>query len=87
MSAISCQIWEWVAGAAALVLAAAGLYLRGRNTGRVDERQERDASVARQQTEARKTVREVENEINQTDDAGVIDRARRWVRKPRSGGS
>lgn len=81
------RIWGYIAGAAALIVAAAGLYLRGKSTGRADERQERDAAVAKQQTEARETVREVENEINQTDDAGVLDRASKWVRKPGSGGN
>jgi|GEM_PF-974761 len=50
------------------------------------ERQERDTAVAKQQTEARETVREVENEINQTDDAGILDRAAPWVRKPGASG-
>lgn len=86
MNVIFSKIWGWVAGAAALIVAAAGLYLRGRSTGRADERQERDTAVAKQQTEARETVREVENEINQTDDAGMLDRAAPWVRKPGAGG-
>jgi len=41
MNEIFSKIWGWVAGAAALIVAAAGLYLRGRSTGRADERQER----------------------------------------------
>ncbi len=80
------KVWGWVAGAAALVLAAAGLYLRGRSTGRADERQERDTAVAKQQTVARETVREVENETNSMDDAAVDADLSQWVRRDKTGG-
>ncbi len=45
MSALFGRIWGWIAGAAALIVVAAGFYLRGRSTGRADERQERDTAV------------------------------------------
>ena len=80
MNEIFSKIWGWIAGAAALIVAAAGFYLRGRSTGRADERQERDTAVAKQQTQARETVREIDDEVAQMDDAALRDRANTWVR-------
>ncbi|AHG63200.1 hypothetical protein [Advenella mimigardefordensis] len=77
------RIWGYIAGAAALIVAAAGLYLRGRSTGRSDERQERDAAVAKQQAQAQKITRKNANETNMaTDDAVDAELERDWMRKP-----
>lgn len=77
------KVWGWIAGAAALVLAAAGLYLRGRSTGRSDERQERAEKVAKQQTEAQQITRKNANETNMaTDDAVDAELERDWMRRP-----
>lgn len=82
MNAIFSKIWGWVAGAATLVLAAAGLYLRGRSTGRADERQEREVAVGKQQAQAQKITRKNENETNMaTDDAVDAELERDWMRK------
>ena len=71
MNEIFSKIWGWVAGAAALIVAAAGLYLRGRSTGRADERQERGGvAVGKQQAQAQEIARKNANETNMaTDDA------------------
>ena len=74
------KIWGYIAGAAALIVAAAGLYLRGRSTGRADERQERDAAVSKQQASAQQTKQEVNDEVAQMDDTALRERATRWVR-------
>lgn len=74
------RIWGYLAGAAALILAAAGLYLRGRSTGRADERQERETAVSQQQAGAQQTKQEVNDEVAQMDDAALRDRASKWVR-------
>jgi HAMP domain-containing protein len=80
MNAIFSKIWGWIAGAAALIMAAAGLYLRGRSTGRADERQERAEKIAQQQARAQQTKQEVNDEVAQMDDSTLRDRASRWVR-------
>ncbi len=74
------KVWGWIAGAAALILAAAGFYLRGRSTGRADERQERETAVSKQQADAQQTKQEVNDEVAQMDDVAVRERATRWVR-------
>lgn len=77
------KIWGWVAGAAALIVAAAGLYLRGRSTGRADERQEHSERVAKQQAEARQITRKNANETNMaTDNAVDAELERDWMRRP-----
>ncbi len=79
------RIWGWIAGAAALMMAAAGLYLRGRSTGRSEERAERDAAVAKQQTAAREVVRENEIETASMDDSAIDADLSQWVRRPGPG--
>lgn len=86
LNVIFSKIWGWVAGAAALVLAGAGLYLRGRSTGRAEERLERDIAVYQQQTKDRAVAKENEIETSLKSDsditAGLI---RDWVRNPEEG--
>lgn len=58
-----------LSSAAALILAATGLRLRGRSTNRSDERQEQETAINKQQTEAQETVREINDEVGKLDAA------------------
>ncbi|HBP30488.1 MAG TPA: hypothetical protein DD666_13860 [Advenella kashmirensis] len=80
MNSIFSKIWGSEAGAAVLILAAAGLYLRGKSTGPSDERQERETAINKQQTEARETVREIKDEVGKLGDSALREHASKWVR-------
>ena len=80
------ELYIWIGSILAGLALLLGTYFKGKATGAHQERQEQDAAVAKQQSEARAAVREVENEINRTNDAGILDRAAPWVRKPGAGG-
>jgi putative intracellular protease/amidase len=76
LAALMSQIWGYVAGAAALVAVAGGLYLRGRSAGKATERAENDAKRFDNMQEAR----HVENEIR----AAGPDTARERLRMRQS---
>lgn len=74
------QFKGWIIGAAVAFFGLIGVYLRGRSSGKAQERQDRATAVNKQQTEARQAVREIKDDLDKTDDAGLRDRASKWVR-------
>lgn len=72
----------WLAGAVVTVLAVAGVYLKGRSTGRTLERQEIEARVSEQAAQARQEARHVDETINSLDNDALIAAASKWVRNP-----
>ncbi|WP_225856688.1 hypothetical protein [Achromobacter xylosoxidans] len=64
----------------------AGVFYRGRATGRQAERQERNEQINEQAMKARQEVRNVENEVARMDDDAVANRLKSgWVRGPGQG--
>ncbi|WP_183012770.1 hypothetical protein [Achromobacter sp. UMC46] len=56
-------------------------YLRGRSSGRAVERQEYAARINEQADQARKEVRDVQDQTARMDDGAIADELRRdWVR-------
>ncbi|WP_241047423.1 hypothetical protein [Achromobacter xylosoxidans] len=87
MPAFVQRIWGYVVAALAAVAAVLLVYLRGRSTGRADERQERNEKINEQAEKARQEVRNVEDEVARMDDDAVSDRLKSgWVRGPGQGG-
>ncbi|WP_225856604.1 hypothetical protein [Achromobacter xylosoxidans] len=65
----------------------AGVFYRGRATGRQAERHDRAEQINEQATKARQEVRNVEDEVARMDDDAVSDRLKSgWVRGPGQGG-
>lgn len=62
---------------AAFVLGALGIYASGVQRG-VDRTKRK---IDEQRLDNMRTAKEVEDEIESLDDAGLVDRASRWVRK------
>ncbi|WMD20919.1 hypothetical protein RAS12_00680 [Achromobacter seleniivolatilans] len=81
-------MWAWLerfksvavaAAAAAAVLFAT--YLRGRSAGRAVEREGNAAQINEQAEQARKEVRDVQDQTARMDDGAIADELRRdWVR-------
>ncbi|MCZ8411484.1 hypothetical protein O9649_27210 [Achromobacter dolens] len=87
MPAFMQRIWGYVVAAAAAVVAVVLVYLRGRSTGRADERQEHNDRINEQAAKARQEVRDVEDEVARMDDDAVADRLKSgWVRGSGQGG-
>ena len=80
------DLYLWMGGLVMALAAFVGTYLHGRSSGAKQERQSREAAVAKQQTAAREAVRRVENEIDSMGDVDIRGRASEWVRHPSDGG-
>jgi hypothetical protein len=64
---------------AAFILGVLGIYASGVQRG-IARTQNR---INEKRLDTVRTAKEVGNEIQSLDDAGLVDRANRWVRKPR----
>ena len=71
------KIKAWLAVAGAVVLAIVGAYLKGKATGRSDEK----AAANERTLDQMRKAKEIEDEIEVLDDVGLGTRAGEWLRK------
>lgn len=77
------EFWPYLAGGIALALAALGISLKGKSSGREEVR----AQINKQAVEAAKEARDVQAKIDRMPDGGSMAELRRkWMRKPGAGG-
>ncbi len=75
-------IWGWIAA----VVAVLGGLVYARHSGRKAQQQETDTKIAQQQGQAWRTVKEVQDELDQADPDLSRERSRRWVRGNKDAG-
>ena len=81
------RVQGWLLVACLFLGTLVSVYWRGRATGRQAERQERNEQVNDQAAQARREVRNVEDEVARMDDDAVSDRLKSgWVRGSGQGG-
>lgn len=77
------EFWPYLAGGIALALAALGISLKGKSSGREEVR----AQINKQAVESAKEARDVQAKIDRMPDGGSMAELRRkWMRKPGAGG-
>lgn len=75
------RAWSYLVAAGAAIVAVLLVYLRGRSTGRSDERQDRAEQINKQAAQARQEVRDVQDQTAKLDDDAVAGRLKsEWVR-------
>lgn len=72
----------YIAAALAALVALAGVYFKGRSSGKTEVVAEREAVIHKQADQAKQEVRDVETKIESKPDDAVRDLARsKWVRR------
>ncbi len=74
------RAWGYIAAGVAVVLGLLAIRQSGKDAARTEDA----AKINREAQKAREKAREVDEEINQLDDAAVRDRASQWVRGTKS---
>lgn len=82
MTEIFSKIGVWLAAALGAIALIVGAFLRGKSSGRTEEKQEREIIISQQNTEAKEIVKEVQNEQAKMSIDAVRERAAdKWLRK------
>lgn len=82
MTTIFSKIGVYLAAALAFIVLVAGAFLRGKSSGKTQEKQEREVIISQQNTEAKVIVQEIQNEQAKMSIDAVRERAAdRWLRK------
>lgn len=90
MAALLTEFGGWIVAVLAALAGAVGIYFKGRSSGRQDERIERDHQINQQAEQARKEVRNVQEQTASMSDSDIDDYlTNNWVRNkstPEKGG-
>lgn len=82
MTAIFSKIGVWLAAALGAIALIAGAFLRGKSSGKTQEKQEREVIISQQNNEAKVIVQEVQNEQAKMSINAIRARASdKWLRK------